>query len=58
METLIDTLKAMGKATAREIAARMKIETIEVLGMLREHEELEQVTSINGYLNRTGFLGD
>lgn len=49
METLIDTLKAMGKATAREIAARMKIETIEVLGMLREHEELEQVTSINGY---------
>lgn len=49
METLIDTLKAMGKATAREIAARMKIETIEVLGMLREHEELEQVTNINGY---------
>lgn len=49
METVIDVLKATGKATAREIAARMKIEPVEVLAMLREHEGLERVTSINGY---------
>lgn len=49
METVIDVLKATGKATAREIAARMKIEPVEVLAMLREHEELEQVVNINGY---------
>ncbi|HHS9552212.1 TPA: hypothetical protein ACTXCE_003315 [Raoultella planticola] len=49
METVIDVLKATGKATAREIAARMKIEPIEVLAMLREHEELDQIANINGY---------
>lgn len=49
METVIDVLKATGKATAREIAARMKIESVEVLAMLREHEELDQIANINGY---------
>ncbi|UNK77809.1 hypothetical protein [Raoultella planticola] len=49
METVIDVLKATGKATAREIAARMKIEPVEVLAMLREHEELDQIANINGY---------
>ncbi|MEX0498275.1 hypothetical protein AB3X34_07515 [Raoultella terrigena] len=49
METVIDVLKATGKATSRDIAARMKIEPVEVLAMLREHEELEQVVNINGY---------
>lgn len=49
METVIDVLKAMGKATAREIAARMKIEPVESLAMLREQEEMGVVTFINGY---------
>ncbi|WP_410707805.1 hypothetical protein [Citrobacter amalonaticus] len=49
METVIDVLKAMGKATAREIAARLKIEPVEALTMLREQEESGTVTFINGY---------
>ncbi|VUS72842.1 hypothetical protein [Klebsiella huaxiensis] len=51
MENLTDILKAMGKATTREIAARMKIEPIEALNLLRELEELEKVASTNGYWN-------
>lgn len=39
METVIDALKAMGKATYREIAARLDIEPMEALTMLREYEE-------------------
>lgn len=39
METVIDALKAMGKATYREIAARLDIDPVEALTMLREHEE-------------------
>lgn len=35
METVIEVLKAMGKATAREIAARLTIEPVEALVMLR-----------------------
>ena len=46
---IIDVLKVMGKATAREIAARMKIEPAEALAVLREHEDLGAVTFINGY---------
>ncbi|WP_410706091.1 hypothetical protein [Citrobacter amalonaticus] len=46
---IIDVLKVMGKATAREIAARMKIEPAEALAVLREHENLGAVTFINGY---------
>lgn len=49
METVIDVLKAMGKATAREIAARLKIEPVEALTMLREQEESGAATFINGY---------
>ncbi|EQC1558104.1 DUF1627 domain-containing protein [Citrobacter amalonaticus] len=49
METVIEVLKAMGKATAREIAARLKIEPVEALTMLREQEESGAVTFINGY---------
>ncbi|MFS6815003.1 DUF1627 domain-containing protein [Citrobacter meridianamericanus] len=49
METIIDVLKAMEKATAREIAARMKIEPVAVIGMLREHEERNEVAQANGY---------
>lgn len=49
METVIDVLKAMGKATAREIAARLKIEPVEALAILREQEDLGAVTFINGY---------
>lgn len=49
METILDILKAMEKATAREIAARMKIEPAAVIGMLREHEERNEVIQVNGY---------
>lgn len=49
METILDVLKAMEKATAREIAARMKIEPSAVIGMLREHEEHNEVIQVNGY---------
>lgn len=48
METILDALKAMGKATAREVAARMKIETLEALTMLREYEDIGQVAQVNG----------
>lgn len=51
MENLTDILKAMGKATTREIAARMKIEPIEALNLLRELEELEKVASTSGFWN-------
>ena len=49
MDTILDVLKAMEKATAREIAARMKIEPAAVIGMLREHEERNEVIQVNGY---------
>lgn len=49
MESVLDVLKAMGKASAREIAARMKIEPIEALNMLRDHESQNLVTLLNGY---------
>ncbi|HKN05501.1 MAG TPA: DUF1627 domain-containing protein [Buttiauxella sp.] len=53
METVIEALNAMGKATAREISARMKIDVREILGMLREHEELEQIELVNGWWQLT-----
>ncbi|HED5888903.1 TPA: DUF1627 domain-containing protein [Salmonella enterica] len=39
METVLDALKAMGKASYREIAARLEIEPVEALNMLREQRE-------------------
>ncbi|EOY5091888.1 hypothetical protein ACP3A9_000116 [Citrobacter amalonaticus] len=39
METVIEVLKAMGKATYREVAARLEIEPVEALNMLREQRE-------------------
>lgn len=39
METVLDALKAMKKATYREIAARLDIEPVEALSMLREQKE-------------------
>ncbi|MFQ3396281.1 hypothetical protein P9477_22775 [Enterobacter mori] len=39
METVLDALKAMGKASYREVAARLKIESVEALNMLREHRD-------------------
>lgn len=49
METVLDCLKAMGKTTCRELAARMRIEPRETLEMLKEQEDLENVTFLNGY---------
>ncbi|OAT17485.1 hypothetical protein M977_04119 [Buttiauxella gaviniae ATCC 51604] len=54
METVLEALKLMGKATAREISARMKIDVREILGILREHEELEQIELVNGWWQLTG----
>ncbi|MCK6758852.1 DUF1627 domain-containing protein [Enterobacter bugandensis] len=39
METVLDALKAMRRATYREIAARLEIEPVEALNMLREQKE-------------------
>lgn len=39
METVINVLKTMGKATYREVAARLEIEPVEALNMLREQRE-------------------
>ncbi|WP_368766745.1 DUF1627 domain-containing protein [Enterobacter hormaechei] len=39
METVLDVLKAMGKATYREVAARLDIEPVTALTLLREQKE-------------------
>ncbi|WGA06411.1 DUF1627 domain-containing protein [Enterobacter ludwigii] len=39
MESVIDALKAMGKATYLDVAARLDIEPVEALRMLREQKE-------------------
>ncbi|HEE9631267.1 TPA: DUF1627 domain-containing protein [Escherichia coli] len=39
METVLDALSAMGKASYREIAARLVIEPVEALNMLRDQRE-------------------
>lgn len=39
METVLDALKAMGKATYLDVAARLDIEPVEALKMLREQKE-------------------
>ncbi|HDS5031182.1 TPA: DUF1627 domain-containing protein [Enterobacter kobei] len=39
METVLDALKTMKRATYREIAARLEIEPVEALNMLREQKE-------------------
>lgn len=54
METVLEALKAMGKATARELAARMKIDLPDVMAMLREHDDLGQVEHVNGWWQLVG----
>lgn len=39
METVLDALKAMGKASYREVAARLDIEPVTALTLLREQKE-------------------
>lgn len=48
METVLDALKAMGKATAREIAARMKTELVDVLVELQQALEDDEVEFEHG----------
>ncbi|HAF5791814.1 TPA: DUF1627 domain-containing protein [Salmonella enterica] len=55
METVLDALKAMEKATAREIAARMAIEPRDALEMLSEQQETGAVTFLNGYWSLSGI---
>ncbi|WP_079907782.1 DUF1627 domain-containing protein [Salmonella enterica] len=54
METVTEALKAMGKATAREIAARLGIEVRDALEMLREQQEAGAVEFLNGYWSLSG----
>lgn len=39
METVIQTLEKMGRATYREMAARLDVEPVEALNMMREQRE-------------------
>lgn len=55
METVLDALKAMEKATAREIAARMAIEPRDALEMLNEQQEIGTVKFLNGYWSLPGI---
>lgn len=55
METVLDALKAMGKASSREIAARMAIEPRDALEMLNEQQETGTVTFLNGYWSLSGI---
>lgn len=55
METVLDALKAMEKATTREIAARMAIEPRDALEMLNEQQETGAVTFLNGYWSLSGI---
>ncbi|EDY2188789.1 DUF1627 domain-containing protein [Salmonella enterica subsp. enterica] len=54
MESVLDALKAMGKATAREIAARLDIDVRDALEMLSEQQELGAVEFQNGYWSLSG----
>ncbi|HAF4825330.1 TPA: DUF1627 domain-containing protein [Salmonella enterica] len=47
-KTLLDVLKAMGKATHREIAARLEIDPVEALTMLREERDQDRCDFLNG----------
>ncbi|BBJ59170.1 hypothetical protein EAS17NKHM_025660 [Enterobacter asburiae] len=49
MENILDALKAMKKATARDVAARLQIEPQAALDMLREHEGRFEAVQSNGY---------
>lgn len=55
METVLDALKAMEKASAREIAAIMAIEPRDALEMLSEQQETGAVTFLNGYWSLSGI---
>ncbi|EBH5932292.1 DUF1627 domain-containing protein [Salmonella enterica] len=55
METVTDALKAMGKATAREVAARLGIEVRDALEMLSEQQEAGELEFLNGYWSLSGI---
>lgn len=55
METVLDALKAMEKATAREIAARMKTELVDVLVELQQALEDGEVGFEHGYWSLSGI---
>ena len=57
METVIDVLKAMGKATYREVAAHLEIEPVEALNMLREQREQGLCDFFDGGWEVTGNAG-
>ncbi|ENJ1323438.1 DUF1627 domain-containing protein [Salmonella enterica] len=55
METVTDALKAMGKATAREVAAKLGIEVRDALEMLSEQQEAGELEFLNGYWSLSGI---
>lgn len=54
METVLDALKVMSKASYREVAARLQIEPIEALNILNEHRALGQCEFSNGAWSLAG----
>ncbi|WP_213993833.1 DUF1627 domain-containing protein [Sodalis sp. dw_96] len=48
METLLDVIGKMEKATTRDIAVRMQIDIRPALEMLREHEDLGKICQVKG----------
>ncbi|MGG6055881.1 DUF1627 domain-containing protein [Salmonella enterica] len=54
METVLDALKAMKKASAREIAARMKTDLVDVLVELQQALEDDEVEFEHGYWSLSG----
>lgn len=55
METVLDALKAMGKATSREIATKMKTELVDVLVELQQALEDDEVEFEHGYWSLSGI---
>ncbi|TNV22849.1 DUF1627 domain-containing protein [Buttiauxella sp. B2] len=57
MKNILEALSKMGKATAREMAACLKIDVRELLDMLREHQDGGEVSQVNGYWQLTADSG-
>ncbi|WP_343529285.1 hypothetical protein [Yokenella regensburgei] len=57
METVLDVLKKLGKASFKQVAAQLRIEPVEALNMLREQRELERCDFREGLWVLTGTTG-
>lgn len=57
MESVLDVLKTLGKATFKQVAAQLRIEPIEALNMLREQREIGKCDHREGFWILTGTTG-